>query len=109
MRYYDAVVGSAVRAVAAEPTHMKPTAEGGHAMAHVVATATCVTAGPDGNRVRLTQGVVWNADDPMVLYRPDLFRPLEEGDRTSRRPVEQATAAPGEVKRGPGRPRKKVD
>lgn len=76
---------------------------------HVVAAATCVTAGPDGQRVRLTEGIVWSADDPMVIYRPNLFRPLDEGDVQTRRPVEQATAAPGEVKRGPGRPRKKVD
>jgi len=77
-------------------------------MAHVVATATCVTAGPDGQRVRLTQGVVWPADDPIVLLRPDLFRALDDS-QPQRAPVEQATAAPGEVKRGPGRPRKKVD
>lgn len=76
---------------------------------HVVAIATCVTAGPNGQRVRLTEGVVWSADDPMVLSRPDLFRNLMDGDVAVRRPVEQATAVPGEVRRGPGRPRKKVD
>jgi len=41
---------------------------------HVVAAATCVTADMNGVRVRLTEGVVWDATDPFVLYRPDLFR-----------------------------------
>ena len=45
---------------------------------HVVAAATCVTATPDGQRIRLTEGVVWSADDPIVLSRPDLFRALDE-------------------------------
>jgi hypothetical protein len=76
---------------------------------HVVATLTCVTAGPDGQRVRLTEGVVWQANDPMVLHRPDLFRALDDSPQVGRRSVEQATAVPGEVRRGPGRQKKNVD
>jgi hypothetical protein len=50
---------------------------------------------------------VWSADDPFVLFRPDLFRPLDDRDHRSTTVVEQATKAPGEVRRG--RPRKQVD
>lgn len=73
-------------------------------MAHVVAISTLVTADNNGNRVRLQEGTVWDADDPFVRSRPDLFRPLDEGKR--RPPVERATAEPGEKRRGPGRPPK---
>lgn len=76
---------------------------------HVVAIATCVTSGADGQRVRLTAGVVWAANDPIVIFRPDLFRPLSSETNSVRQPVEQATAAPGEKRRSPGRPRKVVD
>ena len=72
-------------------------------MAHVVAIATLVTSDRSGNRIRLQEGTVWDANDPFVRHRPDLFRPLD-GER--RAPVEQASAAPGEVRRGPGRPKK---
>jgi len=68
---------------------------------HVVAVATCVTAGPDGLRVRLKEGTVWPADHPVVRHRPGLFRPLEAST-----PVETAAADVTPVKRGPGRPRK---
>lgn len=70
---------------------------------HVVAIGTLVTADQRGVRVRLQEGVVWSADDPFVRFRPDLFRPLDDGGTV----VESATRAPGEVRRG--RPRKKVD
>jgi hypothetical protein len=76
-------------------------------MSHVVAIGTCVTANQNGVRVRITEGVVWSADDPFVLFRPDLFRPLDDRDHRSTTVVEQATKAPGEVRRG--RPRKQVD
>ena len=72
-------------------------------MAHVVAIGTLVAADRDGNRVRLQEGTVWDADDPFVRFRPELFRLL---DGEKRAPVEQASAAPGEVRRGPGRPKK---
>lgn len=71
---------------------------------HVVAVGTFVTADQRGVRVRLQEGTVWDANDPFVRFRPDLFRHLDEGDVV---PVEQATRAPGEVRRG--RPRKQVD
>lgn len=74
---------------------------------HVVAIGTCVTANERGVRVRITEGVVWSADDPFVKFRPDLFRPLDDSDHRSSTVVEQATRAPGEVRRG--RPRKVVD
>lgn len=70
---------------------------------HVVAVGTLVTADQRGVRVRLQEGTVWDANDPFVRFRPDLFRHLDEGDTV---PVEQATRAPGEVRRG--RPRKQV-
>ena len=73
-------------------------------MAHVVAAANCTTADQNGIRVRLTEGVVWDTKDPFVIFRPDLFRPLDAGDRQERG-IEQATSAPGE-KRKAGRPRK---
>lgn len=73
---------------------------------HVVANGTCVTANQNGVRIRITEGVVWSADDPFVLFRPDLFRPLDDTDHRSS-VVEQATKAPGEVRRG--RPRKVAD
>jgi hypothetical protein len=73
---------------------------------HVVAIGTCVTANQNGVRVRVTEGVVWSADDPFVKFRPDLFRPLDDSDHRST-VVESATKAPGEVRRG--RPRKVVD
>ena len=71
---------------------------------HVVAAATCVTADMNGVRVRLTEGVVWDATDPFVLYRPDLFRNLMPNDRQVSG-VETATRAPGEVRKR-GRPKK---
>jgi hypothetical protein len=73
---------------------------------HVVAIATCTTADQNGVRVRLTEGVVWDAKDPFVIYRPDLFRHLDEP--RSSRTVEQATAAPGE-QRKTSRPRKTTE
>ena len=72
-------------------------------MAHVVAIGTLVTADKDGNRIRLQEGTMWEANDPFVKHRPDLFRLL---DGEKRAPVEQASATPGEKRRGPGRPPK---
>ena len=75
-------------------------------MSHVVAIGTLVTADRDGRRIRLQEGTVWEDSDPFVRFRPDLFRPLDEGKSAPKPPVEQASAAPGEKRRGPGRPRK---
>lgn len=57
----------------------------------------------EGRRVRLQKDEAWDADDPVVKARPDLFvdRPervmvsTEKPARTAS-PIEQATAAPGE-------------
>ena len=76
-------------------------------MAHVVAISTLVTSDRDGRRIRLQEGTVWDADDPFVRQRPDLFRKLDDG--VKRPPVEQASATPGEKRRGPGRPRKQPE
>lgn len=73
--------------------------------AHVVALATCVTADRNGVRVRLQEGTVWDANDPFVLFRPELFARLDEERGGG---VEAATANPGE-KRRPGRPRKTAE
>jgi hypothetical protein len=46
----------------------------------------------------LSPNEIWNANDPVVRAKPDLFRPLKA---TRQRPeVEQATAAPGEKRGG---------
>lgn len=47
--------------------------------------------------IRLTPGDAWDANDPFVKHRPDLFaaRPAHI-NRTGPAPVEQATANPGE-------------
>lgn len=66
-------------------------------MAHVICNTTCTTAGPDGARIRLREGVVWQDDDPIVIFRPDLFNRLDNTPR--RAPVEQTTAAPGEQRK----------
>lgn len=55
----------------------------------------------DGRFVRA--GVVLEDDHPSVLLDPAKFR------RVGPPVVEQATANPGEVRRGPGRPRKIVE
>lgn len=67
-----------------------------------------------GTTVRLTEGEAWDADDPLVVARPDLFRPEPSVVRStagkpvrrtrSARPIEQATKAPGEKRTGKSRP-----
>lgn len=65
----------------------------------------------DGLRVQLEQDQIWDANDPFVKKRPDLFSatPRKVNNTTGshvavrRGPVESATAAPGEkraAKRG---------
>jgi len=50
-------------------------------------------------RTRYSRGTLVGADDPVVQGREALFRPAEtRADRVSRRTVERATAAPGEVR-----------
>jgi hypothetical protein len=56
----------------------------------------------------------YDDDHPFVKARPDMFVDIQDNPhrikapsaQPLRPPVEQATAAPGEVRRGPGRPRK---
>jgi len=68
------------------------------------ATSTCVVPF-QGLRVTITAGEAWDATDPLVRSHPALFtdKPaVVRGTGPSgviERPVEQATAAPGE-KRG---------
>jgi len=74
----------------------------------VFATATTYAT----ETILVREGEPWAADDPLVINRPDLF--TANPDRFVRRTVpppvfpavEQATAEPGEQRRGPGRPRK---
>ena len=62
-------------------------------MAGYVYGACEAVAYEDGVRIVVHEDQVWDADDPMVRKRPDLFRfdPLVPHGT-----VEQATAAPGE-------------
>lgn len=74
----------------------------------VYATQECVAYMDDGTRLVTHVDQAWDADDPAVKERPDLFADAPIDPRGTR-PVEQATQAPGETrqtKRGPGRPRK---
>lgn len=59
----------------------------------------------EGVLVVLNPAVDYATDDPLVGAYPWAFKPLDTTIRESM-PVEQATAAPGEKRRGPGRPRK---
>lgn len=78
-------------------------------MAEVFAQRSCATEW-QGRPVHVHAGEAWDADDPFVAAKPDLFGPPARVRRTTREPavpvVETATRAPGEVRRGPGRPRK---
>lgn len=47
----------------------------------------------DGQRVRVVVDEAWDADDPVVKARPDLFTAAPSRVQTT---VEQATQAPGE-------------
>lgn len=60
----------------------------------------------DGKRIATTVNEPWDANDPVVKARPDLFTEAPVTKRTST--VETASAEPVPAKRGPGRPRKKA-
>lgn len=65
--------------------------------------ATTSVVAPDGGIHRLEEGVPWDADDPVVKAHPDAFAGSPTKVMTSGRGmvvVEQATAAPGEKRRG---------
>lgn len=73
----------------------------------VFAKGTGVTT-VDGSRVNLTAGEAWDADDPVVATRPDLFTDSPPFVRrtsgglvvTQRADIEDATARPGERRGG---------
>lgn len=64
----------------------------------VFAANTCVASTGSGRLVRLREGEAWDADDPFVRERPELFEdePKPKRLRRTTRFVERATAAPGE-------------
>lgn len=79
---------------------------------HVAENVRCVVFF-EGTHIALVPGMPFDDGDPVVAAHPQLFtrdyeapprvtsvRVLEDGT------VEQATAVPGERRRGPGRPRK---
>lgn len=65
-------------------------------MAKVVYPVAATAIGFNGATVYLREGDAWQADDPLVKARPELF--AEEPREARRNPVEQATAAPGETR-----------
>ena len=74
----------------------------------VFAAQSCSARNPaDGTIVRLVANEPWHADDPFVVARPELFTDtpphLKGTVPVRRRPVEQATAAPGERRVSRGR------
>ena len=73
----------------------------------VVFAATSCATGNNGGFVQLREGDAWAADDPVVIAHPGLFSdyPLNPRRSVPATVIEQTTAAPGETRRGPGRPR----
>lgn len=66
---------------------------------YTYATAT-TSVGYNGGIVRLTIGDAWFADDPFVRANPGFFAPTPPNVKsTVGRPVETASAAPGEKRR----------
>jgi hypothetical protein len=69
-------------------------------MGIVYATSTTSIVNAGGVAFTLHKGEVWDADDPLVKQRPEFFTDEPVIARVSAgegwRPVEQATAAPGE-------------
>lgn len=68
--------------------------------------APTVVGDEQGNSHVISPDDVFPDDHPFVKATPAIFERVD-GDG-KRAPVEQATAAPGEVRRGPGRPRKEI-
>jgi hypothetical protein len=50
----------------------------------------------EGGRVRLNPDQQWDADDPFVRARPELFAENPQAPQRTVPPVERATQAPGE-------------
>lgn len=59
-----------------------------------------------GVLVALDPGFDYDPADPLVQTYPWAFTPIVSHGIVESVPIEQATAAPGEKRRGPGRPRK---
>jgi hypothetical protein len=68
------------------------------------ARVTFAKTGGDGSIVVVRDDEFYEDDHPYVKAWPEMFGDLD--DLIEVHHVEQATAAPGEVRRGPGRPRK---
>ena len=65
-----------------------------------------MVVGYKDQRIRLTKDEPWDATDPLVKDRPELFRDEPDKPRRST-PVEQATASHGETRKAqpPAKPR----
>lgn len=72
-------------------------------MAYVYALSDTSITNEHGVAFRLHKGEVWDANDPLVKHRPECFSDTPVIARVSKgegwRPVEQATAVPGERRR----------
>lgn len=78
----------------------------------IVFANTSATLAHQGNRYRISPGEPWDADDPIVARYPSMFVSRPSHVRTSvdasdyrpvvsdEAPVERATRAPGEKRRG---------
>lgn len=79
----------------------------------VFATTTANVATNEGRPIMIIYGTHWPADDPIVQKYPGMFsNDPKYGLYATSNPyggsVEEATATPGERRRGPGRPRADV-
>lgn len=78
----------------------------------VSCTVNLTTTFDDNTPVSLREGDLWAADDPWVKAHSEWFGDVDPRKIRTSRPnvavphVERATRAPGETRRGPGRPRK---
>jgi hypothetical protein len=76
-------------------------------MRYVYATSTCVVVDKDQMPTTLVANEPWDPNAELVHLRPELFsdEPLVVRGRQLASPIEMTTAEPGQVRRGPGRPR----
>lgn len=70
-------------------------------MSVVYANCNTSVGAPNGSIQQLNIGEVWDADDPLVKARPELFdlSPTRVKSSSGYGFVEQATAAPGEKRK----------
>ncbi len=66
----------------------------------LVFAAASTVINHNGELIRLNLDEAWLADDPVVVARPDLFKDRPTHVRGNVAVIEQATAAPGERRRG---------